>query len=298
MELKIDENLITNSVRKSIDKLISEELGISNEVKKVINGIYDMIKSLLRDCPKETIKEGLIWKKSGTIEYNIFGDDYSIIFTVFNFLNEEVYENCAENIIPYSSVLISKKIIEINSISISGVIDESTFSDSMQHEIEHLFQIKMQGKPLFFNNGLYDKAIKNIRSNENNGWISRLSTIIYYTRNEEHDAFVNGLYAQLIRNDAFYKFKEIIRKSDAYKISSILKVYEKELIDNFDDEDFIKSAKFFNKSRKWFISQCDIGVKKIIKKIMKVAAKAEKDFKKVNEDAIFEVRPWFNPSLI
>lgn len=298
MELKIDENLITNSVRKSIDKLISEELGISNEVKKVINGIYDMIKSLLRDCPKETIKEGLIWKKSGTIEYNIFGDDYSIIFTVFNFLNEGVYENCAENIIPYSSVLISKKIIEINSISISGVIDESTFSDSMQHEIEHLFQIKMQGKPLFFNNGLYDKAIKNIRSNENNGWISRLSTIIYYTRNEEHDAFVNGLYAQLIRNDAFYKSKEIIRKSDAYKISSILKVYEKELIDNFDDEDFIKSAKFFNKSRKWFISQCDIGVKKIIKKIMKVAAKAEKDFKKVNEDAIFEVRPWFNPSLI
>ena len=90
MELKINENLITNSVRQSIDKLISEELGISNEVKKVINDIYNLIKSLLRDCPKETIKEGLIWKKTGMIEYNIFGDDYSIIFTVFNFLNEEV----------------------------------------------------------------------------------------------------------------------------------------------------------------------------------------------------------------
>lgn len=288
-EIKLDEQAITNAIIESVDRFINEELGIANAVVEKTSEIKRLIIDDSRMTEKTKLDSG-VSMFNGRVDVDIFGDKMTVVYTIYNFYDFDTYYDKSNLFNPKCGVSCEKGEIYISILSISGQFQENSFGDSIQHELEHLYQIKMQGKGLFQDNNLYDKAISNIDNKLYGGWTSKLANIIYYTRNEEYDAFVNGLYQQLVNLDAFWNLDDIIHASSPYKILLYLTVQKKELEDNYDNENFLDAAKFFKRPRRWFLAQCDIGMKNITKKMRKVVAKAQKDFFKVNEGVVIEHR--------
>lgn len=286
-EFKLDKKYASKIIRESIDKLLKEELGIANDVVMKTNEIKNLIYRDSRNAEKERLDNG-VSLVNGKVSINVFDTEMDIFYSIYNYYDFDTYYDKQEYFNPRCSVSYERNEIYLSILSISGEFQENSFGDSIQHELEHLYQIKMQGKGLFQDNNLYDKATKNLNNESFDGWISKLANIIYYSRNEEHDAFVNGLYQQLVSQDAFNRYDYIIKSSTPYQISLLLGNLKNEIENNYNNNNLIEASKFFKKPRRWFIAQCEIGIRKIIKKIMKVRAKANNDFYNVNEGIIFE----------
>ena len=286
-EFKLDKKYTLKVIRECIDSLLNEEMGIANDVVTKTNEIKRLIYVDSRRAEKEKLDDG-VYLINGNIFIDVFGTEMNVLYYVYNFYDYDTYYDKKEYFNQKCGVSNEKKEIYISILSISGEFQENSFGDSIQHELEHIYQIKMQGKGLFQDNDLYEKAIQNLNNELYDGWVSKLANIIYYSRNEEHDAFVNGLYQQLVSPDAFDNYDYIIKTSTPYQISLLLANVKKEIENNYDNENLIEATKFFRKPRRWFIAQCEIGTRKIIRKIMKVRMKANNDFLKVNEGTIFE----------
>ena len=281
---------LTEIIKETISKLINEELGISDEVYKVSCGIVDVIENQWKSMPKES-SEYNIWKRSGEFEFDIFGDVYTISYTVWNYKDYDHYKSTTNKPVLLCSTNQKNKMIHLSVLAISGEIQDNTCADSIQHEVEHIYQSKMQGGELFPDKdgveNIYKMAEKSISDNRHNGWISKLASVIYYSRNEELDAFVNGLYATLAKSGWMYGEDEIVKNSNPYKIIGFMSSMKEEMIVNFNDDDFIQSAKFFNKKRKWFIAMAQKSIKDCTSKMAKVIKKARKEGLTVNEGVIW-----------
>lgn len=288
-KFKLDKKYTLKIVRECVDNIINEELGIANDVIEKTNEIKNLIYSDSRKVEKIKLDNG-VTSVSGVVVTNVFGNDMKIMYTIYNYYDYDTYFDKKEYFNPMCGVSCEKNEIYLSILSISGEFQENSFGDSIQHELEHLYQIKKQGKWLFQDNDLYEKASKNLNNELYDGWVSKLSNVIYYSRNEEHDAFVNGLYQQLVNADAFGRYDYIIKTSTPYQISLLLTNLKSEIEDNYNNVNLIEATKFFKRPRRWFIAQCEIGTRKIIRKIMKVRAKANNDFLRVNEGTIFEHR--------
>jgi hypothetical protein len=280
---------ISKIIRECVDKYINEELGIANDVLIKTNEIKELIYGDSRNAEKEKLDDG-VSMTNGLVVLDIFGTSMKVIYTIYNFRDFDTYYDKKEYFNPKSSMSYEKNEIYVSILSISGEFQENSFGDSIQHELEHLYQIKKQGKGLFQDNNLYEKAITNINNELYNGWIGKLANVIYYSRNEEHDAFVNGLYQQLVNLDTLADFDYVIKTSTPYKISMLLFDLKRQIEDTVDDESFNLALKFFKRPKRWFMAQCEIGIRKIIKKIMRVRMKAKNDFLKVNEGIILEFK--------
>lgn len=287
-QFKFDKKLVSKVIRESLDKLMLEELGIADEVVMKTNALKKIIYNDSRNGKKQKLDNG-VSLVNGDVIFNIFGEEFTVFYKIYNYYNYETYYEKSDYFSPQCNVLYDAKQINLSILSISGEFQENSFGDSIQHELEHMYQIKMQGKGLFQDNNMYEKAISNINSDLYNGWVSKLANIIYYSRNEEHDAFVNGLYQQLIDPNAFGVEDYIIKTSTPYKISLMLNAVKNEIKDNYENEDLNQACVFFKKPRRWFVSQCEIGIRKIIKKIMKVRTKAKNDFFKINNNTVYEI---------
>lgn len=283
----LNENVISKALTETIDLFINEELGIADDVAKATNDIKKLILTDLKNAQKRQVSEG-VWERSNTVTCNLFGMNVSIEYIHYNFRDYDTYYSNADEFYFGGESSFTNKRIFLKILSISGEIQENTFGDTIQHEVEHLYQASMQNKPLLQNNSLYDKARDDKSRNE---WRFKLKQIVYYTRNEEQDAFVNGLYAQLISPDALYQKQQIIKSSNPYKIAALLKSLEKNIAENENNQELIDAAKYYRRPVKWFITQCNIGSRKILKKMMKVVAKANKDFWKINNDLMINMKP-------
>lgn len=286
-DFKLDKKYTLKIVRECIDALLNEEMGIANDVVMKANEIKRLIYRDSRRKERKELDKG-VYLINGNISVDIFGTEMNVLYSIYNFYDYDTYYDKKEYFNPKCGILNENNEVYISILSISGEFQENSFGDSIQHELEHMYQIKMQGKGLFQDNDLYEKSVKNINNDLYDGWVSKLANIIYYSRNEEHDAFVNGLYQQLVSPNAFDNYDYIIKTSTPYQISLLLANLKNDIESNYDNENLIEAAKFFKKPRRWFIAQCEIGVRKIIKKIMKVRMKASNDFLNVNEGTIFE----------
>lgn len=293
----MNKTVLNDVVRDSVNKLIREELGIADRVMEKTNEIRNVILSEYEMLDKEEISDG-VWRKNGNFECEIFGYRLTIRYSIYNFRDKMAYvfnkKLFTENL---SGVSLKNMTFYLPILQISGTFKEFTFGDTIQHEVEHIYQMSMQRKPLLTkkvggysaNSGLtiYDLANQNIKNDDCGGFIAILSKIIYYTRNEEQDGFVNGLYAQLVNMDSFNNEERIVMNSTPYKLIGMLSEYENYLKDNFDNYNFKAASVFFNRKRKWFINQCEIARRKITSKLTKVIKKARKDFNaKISEEFV------------
>lgn len=289
--ISIDRIKLDTIIKEEIDKMLKEELGISNEVNSVSNGIRVTIESQWKKCERIQTDFG-VFKRCGEFPYNIFGEDYIISYVVYNFRDYESFTENSNKVQFQCNISQEHKRMHLVILAISGEIQENTFADSIQHEIEHAFQSKMKGGDLFQDKdgheNIYSLATSNLNNENYNGWISKLANIVYYSRNEELDAFVNGLYGTLQHSGWMYGEDEIVNNSTPYKIIGMMHMLKTELENNFENSDFINSAKFFGKKRKWFIAQAKHAAKSCAEKMNKVIKKARKDGFLVNEGLIWQ----------
>ena len=219
--------------RETLNSLIFEELSISGEVQKeTINtwsNILNIISKIKTDLYPNTNN---VYYGQISFRLNIFGDKTSIFVYYYNFLNKESLNEHKDeiNYLSASSMVQDKlRWLTISIPAISGrIIMEPDIKDSLQHELEHIFQGKLGSKNILLGDCEYANARNLLYSTDDD--ISNLALIIYLGNTSEQDAYVNGLYSYLIaQKEPMIKIKwDVIKNSEAYiHLTSIKEMIEK-----------------------------------------------------------------------
>ena len=186
--------------------VVNEELGIHYGATKASFKIMDKIKEKLNSYPKQYFAniDGASYR-IGSFPFRAFRKTITVYFRYCNFRDRNFY-NEGKDKLPHfpNSFKLSTLTLSIDIHAISGQIVDTTFSDTVQHEVEHYFQDTKSGKT-FEDNNFY-KAARFVKEyfGKNDETAKRIGNIMYFTRKCENEAYVNGLYALLVNN-----YKEI-----------------------------------------------------------------------------------------
>ena len=181
---------------EQLKKLIKEELGVSEKVIAASNELFRMLMEKISEGFKNGQKEITMSQFSSSFIF-MWGDiKISVHFDVFNYRNNEFYEYSKVGA-NASSAWVSKKLffLWLTVPMVSGNVVGSDIKDSIQHELEHIFQQSMFGKP-FSDAKRYAKMRMSLESeNENERKAARL---VYACLKSEQEGFCNGMYSYLM----------------------------------------------------------------------------------------------------
>ena len=205
---------------EQLKTIIKEELGINKQVVEYSSDIFikivDKLKTNDEDIKIE--KNELFIKKTFPLSYYVKDMKLSISVTFRNFLDKtfnKFYE------IPYvtdgNSIIVNKNtsFVFINIYAISGTIVKEKAMETIQHEVEHIFQHIQMGKE-FSGENLYAKIKTDIMQNNDVG------LLMYYCLKNEQEAFSNGLYAFLMDKPEPYS-EDLLKTSETYSIYAKMK---------------------------------------------------------------------------
>ena len=216
---------------KNIDlkKVIQEELGINNKVVEISKEIYDKILENITNIGVE--KNDTFSKQNISFSYNIDDCKITISVTYRNFYDKESFNfHNKPYITEGGSVMVSKNLFFcfLNIYGISGTIAKDKAIETIQHEIEHIFQQKQMGKR-FGNENMYAKIKSDFDSDDEDR--SKVGLLLYYSLKSEQEGFVNGLYAYLMDKNEPYN-DELIFSSETWVIYLRMKEIYAELLEN------------------------------------------------------------------
>lgn len=276
---------IKKIVSEEIRKFIAEEKGIAEIVVRDTENICITIKEQLKNVSAEKYEDYILRKNSFSI--NIFdGFEINVKYMCYNFKSYEAYEKHMYDFNFTGASSFADRVLVLNFFAIFGEIDDRTFYDQCQHEVSHLYMAYKKKNVLFSKRRtkLYDTATTLMNSGDNGGFDNLFGTILYFSFEEEQNAYVNGLY-QLMKNN-FSNFNEpynIMVQSDAYKALERLKYFKDVLSSNeLDSEDIENINKSLSKTRNnnidWYKTLLDKTIHELSKKIAKVYYKAKQEY--------------------
>lgn len=278
------EYVILNEISLKINEAINEELGIADEVRDVSIRLRNEIVSRLKNIEKKSVKSGVSLKEDN-FRTEIANKKMTVQIQYFNFKDKLYYLDYIKKYGHIDPASFSNdgrvNMIFIRFYSISGYIDERDLFDSIQHEVEHIYQ-QVKAKKTFGESNLYLYAYKNL-SNEQ--LESRILALISYLSNKfEQDGYVNGLYAFLKDNYKLMATKDDIKESPVYSKLTDL-IYAKDfLIKNKNNvklkEEIEYYRKNFNLNYNDFIRLATSSINDIIKKIGRTVIKFKNDMVK------------------
>ena len=197
-------------------EIIKEAMGIAMEVNDISQKIELKIFNL--------------------IENNIFSGDFvqgdlNVHFDAYNFKNhKEMVEWVEKNGELYKNGYSpSENKLYLTFFSINGNIDTNYVYETVQHEVEHYWQVKKSGKQISYFKGKTNSTIEELMQS-NNLYLRYFSKIIYITKKFEIDAYVNGAYSVLCKN----KFKspnEFIENTEIKQLINLYQEYYSWLLD-------------------------------------------------------------------
>lgn len=282
---------------EDINKILNEELGISDEVVNVTNLIFDkIIKEYKNKKYKNIIPHGKgIYEYQGYfIETNVFGHNLTIEYSIFNFndricreeyiaKNGNGYLNAASNFRYLGNgenrKLITNKIMIVLEAISGNVINEENALDSTQHEIEHIFQQSLMDNE-FGNIKLYRITSNNLYSE--NKFASNLALVLYMSFKNEIEGYANGLYAYVKRRmqETPININQIFRESAAYE--KLQQMYTAKNFINANINDKRMDAAFypyrFTNIKKEKIGKImDLTIREMVRRFGRALIKARKD---------------------
>jgi hypothetical protein len=281
-EINYDYRLI-----ESINSVIKEEMGINRDVANATFGIYNLISDDFKSQKSQVIEDGVGIRK-GCITYDLLGKEVYIQYSIKNFRDKEYLERYAErhgietdgrSIVSYDKSKNCNKYITngvwVYGISISGTIDRALLMDTIQHEIEHIFQqFKMNndfGKDAvigYVNNGI---------SSEDE-YERHMADIVYMSFKYEQEGFANGLYAYC-KDDPIH-YHDRFLTSPAYEKLRELKADREFIASHIDDEKLlteIEKYKTVGITKDNVIETADLVIKQCIRRFSRVFCKVMKD---------------------
>ena len=283
-------------IEENINKCIKEELSINTEVVSITKKIIKTIKEKIPTFDKQTFKEG-VTINNFSFKYPLENKHITISVKHYNFFSKYYY-NIYNNDIDFSCSSIcdgdSINFLIINCYSISGALNIEDLSDSVQHEISHIFQGNKGSRNITNNNTLYNNASANL--NNKNEDIKNIAYAIYSSFDFEQDGYVNGLYAQLMQLGPVPNWKEVKEKSPAYeRLYNSIDVLNKILIPAYESNNIELSNEIkytFGISIGECIKFISNGNKRFYNKIGKVLIKHRQDLINENKSPIKSI---YNP---
>lgn len=263
-EIDIDENtpIITEEkLDSTIRMFITESQSISEEVLDVMYYLMRVINQEIKLNKKDT---PII---QNSFKAPIFGKAYTINWTLYDY-----YKTPKEDINVGAYVDFKKRILNIGIIKVGDEIDKSLLADSLQHELEHIFQLTKKRTDNFFNDKdsqLYNKALSLI--NEKN----EVGRAIYLMFNTEQDAYANGLYAALINKPEDVSIYDIRNRSDAYRQIRFLRRFNSRIHEEniLKDKEIIRGLSEVNRSIDWLRTNINKAIRRFARKIGNVESR-------------------------
>ncbi len=265
------------SIEHLLENSINEELSINtfveNESYKIINNIKKLF-SEKTTIKKEKVCDG-VNKNYVSFIHNLNGIKLRFHVYIYNFYNKDIYNEKKDDVILNSTSYFDNNktaLLNIGGYSISGTIDEKELSDTIQHEINHIFQ-KIKGKKSNIKKDTLYYKIRSIFSIETDEEINTIANALYYSFDDEQDSFVNGLYAYLMSSGLIVPWDKIKKNTLVYKGLESMK---KSLIflEKINDE---KIKQYFGISKNKCISIIEKGMQRFQNKIGKVLIKHRKE---------------------
>ena len=242
----LNEIKLKSIIREEINRLLNEELSISDEVKNISD---EIVNNFING------NFNFVYNFYNIGEYNVIGK-----------LDEVEYINKKSNAL----CNIQNRTLTFQVPIYNGEIVKNTLQGCVQHEIEHLFQISMMGNTSKSYNKIYEKAVE-IFSNSDDYYERSLAQYIYCCSTMEQDAFVNELYSLLMNVFSSKNAEaEVLTNSQAYKALATIMDVKNEMTDASDNYSYVNAFKAYGKSPKWFV-RLGINAEKRLKQKIKNA---------------------------
>lgn len=279
---KIDkEYSLLLEISTDINKAINEELGIADEVKNASDFIKNEIISKLNQENKNIIADGVSSKKINFSE-KVFNKTIHFQIGYYNFKDKIYYQKYINKYGDFEGSSVSNdgkfNYIQINFYSISGYIDNKNLSDTIQHELEHIFQ-QVKAKKSFGGQQLYNYSFQFLNTNNLND--RALAIIVYMSRQSEIDAFINGLYGFLKNGHKLLGSREDIKESPIYQQLVNLKWAKKYIIDNINNIELQQAIAVYQNNYdinyNKFLKLADYAIDNVNQKIGRVIIKYKND---------------------
>lgn len=189
-------------LEEQIESAINEELGVSDGVVKLANEIEKTIYQL--------ISKG-VEKQTFTVDTDFSSVEVDFTHEDFDNQRDANYWMRTNGINKYSQ---SENKIYFSVATVNGKFDGTSLSDTIQHECHHYFEsAKWKKEP-------FDETYIIRGMNSKNQALSVICSILYFSIEDEIDAFVNGTFASAMSKKTNYQsYKEFIydnKVSDAY----------------------------------------------------------------------------------
>lgn len=184
---RLDERIKVMEVNETMSKILSyinEERGIARVVYQATNTIWNSIMQRYQNDGSE----------QGELNVNLFNERVRIIWRFYRFNTKEQREthslsnNMARNGDGSWTITFTFSMLQ-------GKIDVPESMESIQHELEHLWERINKPTP-YKDRKLYDYAKKLLNSDF--VFDNCIGSIIYASRDWEHRAFANGVYGYLV----------------------------------------------------------------------------------------------------
>lgn len=274
-------------------QIINEELGISNDVLR----LGSKIKSSIGDNFSKNYKNKTrFYALNSNFPYKVFHGDLDVKWKDVD-INVIYYvvDDADENVVSYylrrfhSTSDIEKYQLTFYLVGHGDKILWERHNRTIQHEVEHLFQLYKKGKPLLNakQNQRYHTFQQLMGSSD---FIEKIIgyTYYYYTRVEKN-ALINGIYGDVMgKNINGYVLNPLdeIKNTSVYKnINTIKQVIE----DNSQHERLSIGLKPFNKSLDSYLKIANRVVSEYTKAFGRLLYLLKKDIAEANENLLINL---------
>ena len=265
-------------VLENIKTAIKEELGIADEVKNLSKNLGNEILNNLTYARKQYNEALKLNFKKNSFKFEIFDEVFTINYTCFFCRDSNDYLKLRGLLGGKNSY--NERMFYLNFAFIYGQVEEKSFYDTIQHEVEHIYQIFKKGDSLISSqtiNQLYNISANILTKGTKNEIIYKVAQSIYISMDFEQDAFVNGLYSLLLNSGMALGLMNVFKESDCYAYFKILNQNYMDLNNSYTEENDNLVRKTFGISLKTVLYSLQQAIKRFENKIGKVYIKAHKD---------------------
>jgi hypothetical protein len=255
---------------RAIKDVITEELGINDEVRKLT---FDLTRIVIEN-----------YDGSGKFvtDFDAFGKKYRIVLFLTDYPKLSMCPGGGED--PYAGITyFDYQTITINGFTAKGRILKEKLSEAIQHEIHHVFDLVMAEKDGFFDSNTKRKTYITGARQATNPGIPKIQKYIGYAVYMWHDfesrAFENGTYSYIMSSELNFPGEEfdVAKKSSYYKrITWIREAYDF-VVENQEEATRIAES-IYGKTYNWLVRTVGYSLKECRRQFGRAVAKAGNDY--------------------
>lgn len=299
---------LVDEINESINEVITEEMGISDEVDKETDKLTNFILKHMKMLKLSNIKNvslpdkfvNGIKFKNGSFTYKVFGLDIGVEYYCFHFDSDETFNDYIEmygdstfnasshlGLTSKNKWLKKMNFIRVNFAVVKNDLKEKYFRQSVKHELTHIYEQYKSNTN--FSDRFDDNVYKKIMSVIGNPSYGEHERNFYYTLylcfDYERRAYVNEFYTSL-KDKKYDNFIPSMVATDNEIYDKVLSM--KKTLSNINDgtydqiiENFTNEFKGYSKDK--IVGIIESSINDFVKRIGKAVMKFKKDFYDTNE---------------